>query len=77
MGKATGAELRLSESSAYAGSAHSFNVCVSWVRPEVSARCAELFEQQARDAVGTEARRVLDERAQWWVQVANTAGGAR
>lgn len=77
MGKPLLPESRLSRSSAYAGSPHSFAVCVSWVRPEVSARCAELFERQAQDAQGDEVRRVLSARAQWWAQVSQVAGGAR
>ena len=67
----------LSNESAYLGSPIAFSVCVAWVRPEVSARCAELLAGKAATGRSAQVRDALAQRAQWWATVAEVAGGAR
>lgn len=67
----------LSNESAYLGSPTAFDVCVAWVRPEVSAACAELLASKVPAARSAQVRDALAQRAQWWASVAEVAGGAR
>ena len=63
----------LSAESAYLGSPCSFDVCVAFVRPEVSGRCADMLAEQALREPDGPVRAALLGRAQWWAKVAEVA----